>query len=453
MLVSTSTLPAGLTYSTTTNTISGTPTTSGTYNVELKASNSCGTDTRTVVITIEPADINQCLLPQLTSGLRQEITVGQTLSYQLVASSTSSVTITVATSSMPSWMSYSTTTKTFSGRPVDTGTYNIKVTLQNSCGVKEETITIVVSPTPPGGGGGCSGNCTTPTPGPITGGGGGNGPIVPNPTPKPEAPNSCYYLFDHLKKGWNNNPVEVKKLQVFLRDLEGFNVEITGVYDDQTINAVNAFQLRYRDDILTPWGHTAPTSFTYITTKKKVNEIYCKKAFPVTVQEQAEIDAYRNFLAELNRQGITITRPTNTIPVIVVPENIPEINEVGFIETNRNDLTTGAGVSTTTEEISNNLLASVIGSAKGLGNFLGSIISWPYNWIKGLFDRDEVGQCGQVNNCCCCNNGGIDSWFTWLLLIIIAILLYQIYREKRLYRKMMEANQELEMANKSNNLG
>ena len=62
---------------------------------------------------------------------------------------------------------------------------------------------------------------------------------------------------------------------MFLRDLEGFrNLQITGIYDDATVLAVNTFQMRYESEVLTPWGHTAPTGYTYILTKKKVNEIY-----------------------------------------------------------------------------------------------------------------------------------------------------------------------------------
>lgn len=45
-------LPAGLTVNTTTGLISGTPTTAGTYNVTISATNSAGTGTAILVITI-----------------------------------------------------------------------------------------------------------------------------------------------------------------------------------------------------------------------------------------------------------------------------------------------------------------------------------------------------------------------------------------------------------------
>ena len=137
----------------------------------------------------------------------------------------------------------------------------------------------------------------------------------------------CDYLFDYLKIGFENDPVEVRKLQIFLRDLEGFsNLAVTGVFDQATFDAVSAFQLRYQDDILTPWGYKGTsTGFVYILTKKKVNEIYCKFAFPVTVAQQSEIDTYRTFLESLQREGV----PTGgTAPIENVPA-VPNILETG----------------------------------------------------------------------------------------------------------------------------
>ncbi len=188
---------------------------------------------------------------------------------------------------------------------VVTGSQNDPVPQNNT-----STVDIMVTIPSTGGGGGGSGGGGGGGNGPITGsygGGGGsswggNGPIVSNGGNA----TSCYYLHDWLKRGWNNNPNEVKKLQVFLRDLEGFTgLPVNGIYDETTIQAVDVFQLRYKDDVLTPWGHTDSTDFTYILTKKKVNEIYCKFAFPVTPQEQIEIDTYRAFLLALKKESLS----------------------------------------------------------------------------------------------------------------------------------------------------
>ena len=42
-------------------------------------------------------------------------------------------------------------------------------------------------------------------------------------------------------------------------------------------NAVEQFQSKYAQDVLTPWGFTAPTGYVYTTTIKEINKIYCSK--------------------------------------------------------------------------------------------------------------------------------------------------------------------------------
>lgn len=58
-------LPAGLSINTTTGVISGTPTTAGTYNVTISATNIAGSDTETLVITVGPAP---CLFANFETG-------------------------------------------------------------------------------------------------------------------------------------------------------------------------------------------------------------------------------------------------------------------------------------------------------------------------------------------------------------------------------------------------
>ena len=110
-------------------------------------------------------------------------------------------------------------------------------------------------------------------------------------------------MLEYIKFRADNNPVEVLKLQTFLRDYEGFaNIPVTGVYDQVTFDALSAFQVKYRKDILEPWGHTKSTGYVYITTKKKVNEIYCGKAIALTANQQAEIDAFKILIAKLEAE-------------------------------------------------------------------------------------------------------------------------------------------------------
>jgi len=113
------------------------------------------------------------------------------------------------------------------------------------------------------------------------------------------APTQCTYLEDYLRLGDDNDPAEVTKLQSFLRDFEGFtNIELTGIFDQATFDAVSAFQAKYADDVLAPWGITSPTGFVYLTTQKKINEIHCGKTLPLTESQIAEINSFRASIGE-----------------------------------------------------------------------------------------------------------------------------------------------------------
>lgn len=164
-----------------------------------------------------------------------------------------------------------------------------------------------------GGGGGTGGG------GGGTGGGGGgsfssgggSGFVTPIAGEVLGVTTECNYLNSYLKRGQNNDMVEVMKLQSFLKTFEGFNtVEINGIFDDATFDAVSAFQKKYGNDILTPWGYEvdSSTGYVYILTKKKVNEIYCKKQFDLTTEQQREISQFRTMMYELALSG---TMPTS----------------------------------------------------------------------------------------------------------------------------------------------
>ncbi len=158
-------------------------------------------------------------------------------------------------------------------------------------------------------------------------------------------PGSCEYLRDYLRQDWNNDTAEVLKLQFFLKNLEGHSeLETNGVFDAATFAAVSGFQEKYFDDILKPWGHDHSTGFVYILTKKKVNEIFCNKAFPLTDLQEKEISDFKNLLKDLkaadidvmtgsgdsmnmsNMVGLISSTSTSTVALYTGPENENKID-------------------------------------------------------------------------------------------------------------------------------
>lgn len=84
------------------------------------------------------------------------------------------------------------------------------------------------------------------------------------------------YLKKFMKMGGNNDPEEVKKLQIFLNVFEQEILNINGIFDAETDLAVRRFQAKY-PDILSFWGIKNPTGFVYITTINAINKIRCEK--------------------------------------------------------------------------------------------------------------------------------------------------------------------------------
>lgn len=127
---------------------------------------------------------------------------------------------------------------------------------------------------------------------------------------------NCSYLTSYMKIGGKNNYAEVVKLQNFLKNTEGLNVDITGIFDQKTLDAVKAFQLKYVDDVMRPWGVKTPTGQVWYTTQKKINEVFCKTNFTLTPSQLAQIEAYK-----ANRANGTSTvsngfeNSTTTIPL------------------------------------------------------------------------------------------------------------------------------------------
>ena len=115
------------------------------------------------------------------------------------------------------------------------------------------------------------------------------------------------FLTGYIKYGADNDAEEVAKLQVFLNAYEANNLQVTGTYDQATLAAVNAFQRKYAQDVLAPWGLQGVTGYVYYTTQKQVNTIFCKfqKDFPLSAAQLEEIAYVREIQPQLRAQGAT----------------------------------------------------------------------------------------------------------------------------------------------------
>lgn len=82
-------------------------------------------------------------------------------------------------------------------------------------------------------------------------------------------------LTQDIKRGGKNDPAEVRRLQGFLNAYEGAGLAVSGVYGMRDAQAVEHFQWKYRDTVLTPWGETEPTAYVHMTTRSAVNSIVC----------------------------------------------------------------------------------------------------------------------------------------------------------------------------------
>ena len=134
-------LPGGLNINTATGLISGIPTVDGVINITISATNTAGTDTDTLVLTIVAPP-----LPVITSPLAASGSVNVPFSYQIVA--TSSPTSYDATG-LPAWLSFDAPTHVLSGTPPGTGTFNVTISATNFVGTDTETLVIDVTPVGP----------------------------------------------------------------------------------------------------------------------------------------------------------------------------------------------------------------------------------------------------------------------------------------------------------------
>ncbi len=82
-------------------------------------------------------------------------------------------------------------------------------------------------------------------------------------------PKQCPHFTRYHKMGESGG--EIPKIQIFLKDQKLYFGPIDGYYSAAVDEAVREFQARYADEILKPWGLSAPTGYWYKTTRKKAN--------------------------------------------------------------------------------------------------------------------------------------------------------------------------------------
>ena len=121
-----------------------------------------------------------------------------------------------------------------------------------------------------GGGGGGGGGIIYNNNG---GGGGGGGPILQGQV----LGASCgLYMDKHLRRGSSKNDKDQTiKLQQFLNKYGFGSFTPTGFFGPLTEAATKAFQAKYVDEILKPWGLNSPTGLVYLSTLTQINKIEC----------------------------------------------------------------------------------------------------------------------------------------------------------------------------------
>lgn len=151
--------------------------------------------------------------------------------------------------------------------------------------------------TPPSGGGGGGGGGSYF--GSSGGYSGGSSVLVSGLNHALTASSSCPLIPDGIimEIGRDNDPVQVAKIQAFLKNTQESDVDVTGTFDQKTEDAVRAFQEKYMSDIMGPWGATQTSGNVYITTVKKVNELACARPLSLTTDELATIEAYKTAIA------------------------------------------------------------------------------------------------------------------------------------------------------------
>ncbi|MGZ5788805.1 MAG: beta strand repeat-containing protein, partial [Burkholderiaceae bacterium] len=130
-------LPPGLSINTSTGAITGTPTANGTFNTSISATNSSGTDTKTLVFTIS------LTAPSITSVLTASGATGVVFGGYTITATNSPTSFNATT--LPPGLSINTSTGAITGTPTLNGTYNTSISATNATATDTKTLVFTIS--------------------------------------------------------------------------------------------------------------------------------------------------------------------------------------------------------------------------------------------------------------------------------------------------------------------
>ncbi|WP_238924795.1 putative Ig domain-containing protein [Staphylococcus epidermidis] len=138
-------LPAGVTFDETTNTISGTPSEVGSYDITVTTTDESGNTTETT-FTINVEDTTKPMVEDIADQTQEVNTEIEPI--KIEATDNSGQTVTNKVEGLPNGVTFDETTNTISGTPSEVGSYTVTVTTtDNSGNVTEKTFTIDVEDT------------------------------------------------------------------------------------------------------------------------------------------------------------------------------------------------------------------------------------------------------------------------------------------------------------------
>ena len=129
-------LPAGLTINTATGVISGTPTVSGTFGINLTANNEGGSAVTVMNLTVNPPP------PVISSALTATAATGTAFTYTITASNSPT---SFSATGLPSGLAFNATTGVVSGTAIATGTSTVTLSAGNAGGTGTATLKLTVN--------------------------------------------------------------------------------------------------------------------------------------------------------------------------------------------------------------------------------------------------------------------------------------------------------------------